>query len=88
MDSDSQDAVVAAVKSFLDAMLSTYLVVRPPTEAGGMGDAPGDEALLAGSGEPKSEEVARRFCFSLFVLHHVTCLGEAFKTICLEQYVL
>ena len=51
MDADSQDAVAAAVKSFVDAMLSKYLVVSPPTEAGGTGDAHGDEALLAGSGD-------------------------------------
>ena len=51
MDADSQDAVVAAVKSSVDAMLSKFLVVCPPTEAGGTDDAPGDEALLAGSGD-------------------------------------
>ena len=51
MDPDSQDAIAAAVKSRVDAMLSKFLVVGPPTKAGGTGDTPGYEALLAGSGD-------------------------------------
>ena len=51
MDADSRDAAVAAVKISVDAMLNKYMVVGPPSEAGGTSDAPGDEALLAGSGD-------------------------------------
>ena len=51
VDTNSQDAAAAAVKSFVDAMLSKFLIVGPPTEAGGTGDALGDESLLAGSGD-------------------------------------
>ena len=53
VDADSRDAAAAAaaVKSSVDAMLSKYLVVGPPTEAGGTGDALGDQALLAGSSD-------------------------------------
>ena len=50
VDANSQDAA-AAVKSSVGAMLSKYLVVGPLTEASGAGDAPGDEALLVGSGD-------------------------------------
>ena len=51
MDANSWDAATTAMKSSMDAMLSKFLVVGPPTEAGGTGDALGDEALLAGSGD-------------------------------------
>ena len=51
VDSDSRGAAAAVVKSFVDAMLSKFLVVGPPTEAGRTGDTPDDEALLAGSGD-------------------------------------
>ena len=50
MDSDSQDSVAATMKSFVDAMLSKFLVVGPPAGAEGTGDAPGDGAPLAGDG--------------------------------------
>ena len=51
VDSNSEVAAPAAVKSFVDAMLSKFLVVGPPTEAGGTGDAPGDETPQVGSGD-------------------------------------
>ena len=51
MDSDSQDVAAAAVKSSVDAMLSKFLVVGPPTEVDGTGDVLGDEASLAGDGD-------------------------------------
>ena len=51
MDPDSQDAAAAAVKSSVDAMLSKFLVVGPPSEVDGTGDAPGDEASLAVDGD-------------------------------------
>ena len=46
VDSDSQDATAADVKSSVDAMLSKFLVVSPPTKAEGMGDG----APLVGEG--------------------------------------
>ena len=49
-DSDSQDAAATAMRSSVDAMLSKYLVVGPPTEVDATGDAPGDKAPLAGDG--------------------------------------
>ena len=51
MGTDSRDAAAAAVKSFVDAMLNKYMVVGPPSEAGGTSDAPGDEVPLASSGD-------------------------------------
>ena len=50
VDSDSQDAAAAAVRSSVDAMLSKFMVIGPSTEAEGKGDAPGNEAPLAGDG--------------------------------------
>ena len=41
VDFDSQDAAAAAVKSFVHAMLSKFLVIGPSTEAEGKGDVPG-----------------------------------------------
>ena len=52
VDADSQGVAAATMKSSVDAMLNKYLVVGPPTEAGGMGDVPDDEEdLLAGSSD-------------------------------------
>ena len=48
---NSQYVAAAAMKSFVHTMLSNFLVVGPLTEASGTGDTPGDEALLAGSGD-------------------------------------
>ena len=50
VDSNSRSAAAAAMKSSVDALLSKFLVVGPPAGAEGTGDAPGDEALLAGDG--------------------------------------
>ena len=50
VDSNFEDAVAAAMKSSVDAMLSKFLVVGPPTGAEGTSDAPGDGAPLAGDG--------------------------------------
>ena len=52
-DSDSQDAAATAMRSSVDAMLSKYLVVGPPTEVDATGDAPGDGAPLAGDGSTR-----------------------------------
>ena len=51
MDSDSQDVAAAAVKSSVDAMLSKFLVIGPPTEVDGTGDTPGNEAPLEGDND-------------------------------------
>ena len=48
VDSDSQDAAAAAVKSSMDTLLSKFLVVGPPARAEGTADVPGDGAPLAG----------------------------------------
>ena len=51
MDANSRVATAATVKSFVDAMLNKYMVVGPPSEAGGTSNAPGDEVPLASGGD-------------------------------------
>ena len=88
MDADSRDAAATAVKSLADAMLNKYMVLSLQVKPVGQVTRLAMRFRWRAVVTPKSEEVAQRFCFRLFILRHATCLGEAFKTICLEQHVL